>query len=143
MSQKGGNETVLGSAHFKCSSMGECDTYLELDEVYWAWLIKWAIKKSSEWIIKWLVLTNLVTKLPTWHFLLFLSYLQFCLLSFVFLSYLLFPLKCFTQSSVFYLFLHSLYLCLFSYKLVCLFSLIPLIDIFKKSTLSNFGLKTF
>ena len=29
MSRKGGNETVLGSARFRCSSMGECDTYLE------------------------------------------------------------------------------------------------------------------
>ena len=29
MPRKGGNETVLGSAHFRCSSMGECDTYLE------------------------------------------------------------------------------------------------------------------
>ena len=29
MSRKGGNETVLGSAHFRCSSLGECDTYLE------------------------------------------------------------------------------------------------------------------
>ena len=25
------NETVLGSARFRCSSMGECDTYLEFD----------------------------------------------------------------------------------------------------------------
>ena len=31
MSRKGGNETVLGSAHFRCLSMGECDTYLEFD----------------------------------------------------------------------------------------------------------------
>ena len=31
MSRKGGNETVLGSAHFICLSMGECDTYLEFD----------------------------------------------------------------------------------------------------------------
>ena len=29
MPRKGGNETVLGSARFRCSSMGECDTYLE------------------------------------------------------------------------------------------------------------------
>ena len=29
MTRKGGNETVLGSARFRCSSMGECDTYLE------------------------------------------------------------------------------------------------------------------
>ena len=29
MSRKGGNETVLGSAHFRCSPMGECDSYLE------------------------------------------------------------------------------------------------------------------
>ena len=31
MPRKGGNETVLGSARFRCSSMGECDTYLEFD----------------------------------------------------------------------------------------------------------------
>ena len=31
MPQKGGNETVLGSARFRCSSMRECDTYLEFD----------------------------------------------------------------------------------------------------------------
>ena len=31
MPRKGGNETVLGSAHFRCSPMGECDTYLEFD----------------------------------------------------------------------------------------------------------------
>ena len=31
MPRKGGNETVLGSAHFRCSSMGKCDTYLEFD----------------------------------------------------------------------------------------------------------------
>ena len=29
MPRKGGNETVLGSACFRCSTMGECDTYLE------------------------------------------------------------------------------------------------------------------
>ena len=28
---KCGNESVLGSAHFRCSSMGKCDTYLEFD----------------------------------------------------------------------------------------------------------------
>ena len=31
MSQKGGDETVLVSACFRCSTMGECDTYLEFD----------------------------------------------------------------------------------------------------------------
>ena len=31
MPRKGGDETVLVSAGFRCSLLGECDTYLEFD----------------------------------------------------------------------------------------------------------------